>query len=224
MTRSQMKRKARDDIRGHIGSLFLISLIIGCLSFTTILPFFGMFFMAAFSLGSLRAYMSLSKGDSISAGYAFRGFSSFWRSGWLLWLTNFFISLWSMLLFVPGIIKTYSYAMAPYVLAEHPELTARQCLRHSKHMMRGHKFELFVLELSFIPWNLLVLITLGIMGIWVGPYMEATKVNFYHSIKPDELQTEDRVTPDFSDFPSDISKEEECPAEQPTAVYPESEP
>ena len=223
MTRAQMKMKARNDIRGNVGRLFLIGLIIGCLAITTVLPFFGLFFMSAFSLGTLRAYMALSKGESIRAGYAFRGFSSFWRSGWLMWLTGLFVYLWSLLLLVPGIIKTYSYAMAPYVLAEHPELTARQCLRYSKQMMRGHKFQLFVLELSFILWDLLVLVTLGIMAIWVGPYKQATKVNFYHNIKPAELRTDKFVARDETPEPSVsepetpcASEAEACPTEEPT--------
>lgn len=88
-----------------------------------------------------------------------------------------------MLLVIPGIIKGLSYSMATYILADHPEMTARQALNESKRIMDGHKMDLFLLELSFIGWLLLVGITCGIAIIYVGPYMNATMVNFYNSIK-----------------------------------------
>ena len=73
--------------------------------------------------------------------------------------------------------------MAPYILAENPELTARQALNLSKEITYGHKMELFVLDLSFIGWCLLGAITFGLAFIYVAPYMNATKANFYNAIK-----------------------------------------
>lgn len=73
--------------------------------------------------------------------------------------------------------------MAGYVLAENPNLTARQALNISKQITKGHKAELFVLGLSFIGWGLLCVITFGIAYIYVMPYMNATITNFYNSIK-----------------------------------------
>ena len=88
-----------------------------------------------------------------------------------------------LLLFViPGIIAVYDYAMVPYLLADNPSQSARQALRTSKAMMRGHRFELFCLDLSFFGWVLLSVLTLGVGFIWLNPYMEATHACFYLSL------------------------------------------
>ena len=76
--------------------------------------------------------------------------------------------------------------MSFYILADNPELTAREALSKSKEMMNGHKWDLFVLQLSFFWWYLLVGITFGIAAIYVTPYISATTANFYNSIKEKE--------------------------------------
>ena len=73
--------------------------------------------------------------------------------------------------------------MAPYILADNPELTANEALSKSKEIMDGHKFDLFVLQLSFFWWYMLSAITFGIAYIYVIPYVSATTANFYNSIK-----------------------------------------
>ena len=73
--------------------------------------------------------------------------------------------------------------MAPYILADDPELTANQALSKSKEIMNGHKFDLFVLQWSFVWWYMLSAITFGIAYIYVIPYVSATTANFYNSIK-----------------------------------------
>lgn len=77
----------------------------------------------------------------------------------------------------------YAYSMAPYILAENPEMSAKEALEKSKQITQGHKSELFVLQLSFLGWILLSAVTLGIASIYVVPYMSATVANFYNSIK-----------------------------------------
>ena len=89
----------------------------------------------------------------------------------------------ALLLIIPGIVKAFSYAMAPYILADNPELTARESLNESKRIMDGHKFDLFVLQLSFFWWYILGSITFGIAYVYVIPYINATTANFYNSIK-----------------------------------------
>jgi uncharacterized membrane protein len=73
--------------------------------------------------------------------------------------------------------------MSYYVLAENPNMTAREALNVSKRITNGHKMDLFVLSLSFIPWILLVTVTCGIAAVYVVPYMELAMTNFYHEIK-----------------------------------------
>lgn len=96
-------------------------------------------------------------------------------------LRNIYIALWSLLLIIPGIVKSYSYAMAPYIMAEHPEYGANQCISMSKEMMKGHKFDLFCLELSFLGWTILSALSLGIGFLFLTPYQEAARAAFYRA-------------------------------------------
>lgn len=88
-----------------------------------------------------------------------------------------------LLFFIPGIIMAYSYSMVSYVMAENPELTAREALKESKRIMKGNKWRLFCLEMSFIGWMFLSLITAGIALVYVVPYQQATLAAFYNEAK-----------------------------------------
>ena len=88
-----------------------------------------------------------------------------------------------LLVAIPYAVIVNAYAQTTYVLCEYPDYSPTQCIKASKAMMKGHRWELFVLGLSFIPWLLLVSVTCGIAGIYVGPYMTLTYTNFYHRIK-----------------------------------------
>lgn len=104
-----------------------------------------------------------------------------------LFMVNIFTALWTILFIIPGIIKGYSYAMTPYILkdkfaAGQTDIGATEAITESRHLMDGHKMDLFVLDLSFIGWGLLGIITCGIGFIWITPYYRQTKTNFYHSL------------------------------------------
>lgn len=93
------------------------------------------------------------------------------------------IFLWSLLLIIPGIIKSYEYRMVPYLLAENPNISEEEAFRYSKQMMDGQKFETFVLELSFIGWDILSACTLGLVGIfYVQPYTYLTYAALYDTL------------------------------------------
>lgn len=98
-----------------------------------------------------------------------------------------YIFLWSLLFCIPGIVKSYAYSMAPYIMADHPEITGEQAITASKNLMNGKKGRLFCLHLSFIGWVILSCLTFGILFIWVGPWMEVAQAKFYESIK-DEVK------------------------------------
>lgn len=97
-------------------------------------------------------------------------------------LRNVYIFLWSLLFIIPGIIASYSYAMVPYLMAETPTLTAGEAVARSKEMMNGNRFSLFCLELSFIGWDLLCILTFGIGYLWLTPYKKAARADFYREI------------------------------------------
>lgn len=97
-----------------------------------------------------------------------------------MFLMNLYITLWTMLFIIPGIIKTYEYFMVPYILAENPEMDRRDAFAISKRMMDGEKWNTFVLNLSFLGWALLDLFTCGILGLFfVTPYIHATCTELY---------------------------------------------
>lgn len=97
-------------------------------------------------------------------------------------LKSVYVFLWSLLLIIPGIVVSYSYAMSEYILAEHPELTASEALAASKAMMDGNKWRLFCLYVSFIGWAILCAFTLGIGNLWLNPYKNAAAAAFYREV------------------------------------------
>ncbi len=97
------------------------------------------------------------------------------------------VYLWSLLLFIPGIIKAYEYSMLPYVLAENPEMSTKRAFQISKSMTKGHKWDLFVLGLSFILWQIGASFTCGLLYIYLYPYMQATYAEAYYKLKAEAV-------------------------------------
>ncbi len=136
----------------------------------------------------------------------------------IMFLKHLFAGLWTLLFIIPGIVKRYEYRMIPYLLAENPDLTKDEAFSRSREMMRGNKWKAFLLDLSFIPWNLLSLITLGIVGVfYVEPYKEETGAALYEALKHngmDEAETLDSgvqeliavnsTEPDTNDTPDQL--------------------
>ena len=189
----QSRIKGSSQIKGKIGILFVITLIISAISGVAgfllgLIPggslIASIIITPAFSLSLIRVYLNLTKGVKPEAKDAFCGFDDFWAAFKVNFLVGLYTFLWSLLLVIPGIIKSFSYAMSLYILAENKGKSAKECISESKAMMDGHKMELFVLGLSFIGWILLSCITFGIALIWVMPYMQTTYANFYNSLKP----------------------------------------
>lgn len=188
MNRAELKAAAKTQIKGNIGMLFLCYLIFFAIGVVAgIIPavggIVGFVITPALSVGLCLIYLGLTEGKSVEVGTLFKGFQYLGKAIWLTVLIAVFTMLWSMLFYIPGIIKALSYSMAFYILAENPEMTAREALRESKEIMDGHKGELFVLHLSFIPWILLTTVTAGIAGVYVIPYQTTTIANFYQRIK-----------------------------------------
>ena len=126
----------------------------------------------------------LVEGDNRAVGNLFRDSFGHWgRKVWGMFLMNFFISLWSLLLIIPGFIKFYAYALTPYILIDNPEISANQAINLSQKMMKGHKFDMFILHLSFIGWFFLSIFTFGIGLLWLLPYMMTAQAAFYQDVK-----------------------------------------
>ena len=136
-------------------------------------------FSAVLSFGYSKYCLHLQRGLPVSAATLFDGFQQFLRIIWLNVLVSLLVFLWSLLFLIPGIIAIYSYSQAQRILIDNPDMTALEAIRASKELMRGNRWELFVLELSFIGWMLLASFTFGILMIWLVPYMEITMAEFY---------------------------------------------
>ena len=106
-------------------------------------------------------------------------------------LVSIFTFLWTWLLIIPGIIKAYSYSMTPYIVkdmvASDKQVGATDGINASKELMKGHKMNLFIFDLSFLGWNILAAITCGIGYLWVTPYYQTAKANFYRHIAGDKF-------------------------------------
>lgn len=187
-TRAEIKAQAKEQLRGKVGMFFLVSLIVYAISFAlAFIPIVGVIgtyiIMPPLSVGMIMIYLDVTYGDNVDIATLFKGFNMLGKSIALFLLILLFTMLWSLLFVIPGIIKGYSYSMAFYILAENPDMTAREALNESKLIMNGHKMDFFVLQLSFILWMLLITVTFGIAAIYVQPYMQLTMTNFYHNIK-----------------------------------------
>ena len=102
-----------------------------------------------------------------------------------------YVFLWSLLLLIPGCIKAYSYAMTPYILKDNPEMKNNAAIEESMRMMDGHKLELFMLDLSFIGWAILSILTCCIGFLWLVPYMNMARVNFYEDLKKASVEVKE---------------------------------
>lgn len=205
INREQIKNSAKQSIKGKIGPLFVVFVIVFAISMIlSAIPFVGSIastfvFGPAFALALTTIYLKVAKGEEFKIGEIFDGFYHFWGAFKITFFVGLFTFLWSLLFIIPGIIAGYSYYMAFFIYAENKEIGALEAIRQSKQMMKGHKMDAFVLELSFIGWALLCIITFGIAAIYVIPYMQTSMAKFYLAIKPQQEQIQAEFT-DTSDI------------------------
>ena len=141
-------------------------------------------------LGVARFTLNLYDGHPVRVKTLISQVNNFSNACVLFFYRKIRILLWSVLLIVPGIIAHYRYAMAQFIMCDYPDMNAHQAIEESKDLMKGHKMELFKLELSFAPWYLLCIATLGFGFIFLKPYMNSAKVAFYRELSPSELTDE----------------------------------
>lgn len=133
--------------------------------------------------GYILYHLGIRRGEEMPYLTLFDSFS-FAGKVILLYIVQYiFIFLWSLLFVIPGIIAAYRYRFAYYNLCENPDMGVMEALNMSKAQTNGFKWQLFVLDLSFIGWNILVGLTLGILDIWVAPYIAQSNIAFFQEIK-----------------------------------------
>ena len=128
-------------------------------------------------------------GKEVSFNDLFSKFDFFGTGFAQRFLRGLYTTLWTLLFIIPGIIKGYAYAMTPFLLAEHPELTASRAIELSEQLMDGHKAELFFLELSFIGWDLLAVLTMNLGHLFLNPYKNAAHAAFYRQLQAEHKYT-----------------------------------
>ena len=193
---SELRSRARAQLGGNIFSVnWLMMLVVGVIvavmnsvatDITIVVGGIGAIVVTgAISYGQARATTNLARGqEKVNILDVFAGFTEgFGRTFLLGLMTSLYIFLWSLLFLIPGIVKSYSYAMAPFIMQDDPSKNWKQCLDESREMMNGHKAQLFWLEFSFIGWILLGMLCFGIGVLFVTPYIMQARANFYLSLK-----------------------------------------
>lgn len=164
------------------------------------------------SLAGLLSLVSFILGGVVELGYAkfllkqhdhqqlrfsdlFSQFDRFGTGFAQQFLRILYVTLWMLLFIIPGIVKGFSYAMTPFILEDHPEMTASEAINASKKLMEGHKMDLFILSLTFLGWQILACLTMGIGFLFLNPYMNAAYAVFYRDISAQRQESRSYVPP-----------------------------
>ena len=193
-TARELRRRARETLGHRIFGRSWLYALLACLlaslvssAASTIIPLLGILLAGPIYIGLVCYFRNLSERRDDAAsdlGTLFEAVNNDFGGSILTGLlVNVFTVLWTLLFIIPGIVKSFSYGMTYYIKQEHPELTPRQAIDESRRMMDGHKLRLFCLELSFVGWMFVGALTLGIGLLWVEPYMEAARYEFYNDLK-----------------------------------------
>ncbi len=183
------KTLIRQDYWTQVGVIVVFAAIIAGASAVT----FGigsLILSGPLTVGLCWFFLLIYRGEKPDFGTMFnKGFHNFGRNvGGYLWM-QLFILLWSLLFVIPGIIKSFSYALTPFILADCPNVKAQDALKLSMRMMNGRKMDLFIFYLSFLGWMILSSLTFGLLMIfYVGPYMGSSFSGFYEEVKRDSLE------------------------------------
>lgn len=201
ISRDELKTSAKIQLKGHWGLAILT-----CLIYTIIvegtsaqvgtttswlnediamtLNIVGLIFAGPIQLGFSKFILNLAA-DNKNAKFTdlFSGFKYFIKSFVINLIITIVILIGTFLFVIPGIIAALMFSQSYYILAENPDISIMNCLKKSANMMKGFKWELFVLELSFLGWAILCVFTLGIGFLWYTPYYYTTLGNFYLKLK-----------------------------------------
>lgn len=192
MKRAELKRRAREQLGYQLFSdnwllaivaSFIVSVIVS-LAGTLTCGLIGVLVAGPLTFGLSALYLKQARDrESMDIGNLFKGFKDCLGDMLLLSLMRqIFLCLWTLLFIIPGIVKYYAYSFAYYLKADHPEYSWNQCLRESRVLAKGHKWHLFVLDLSFIGWYIVGVLCLGVGVLWVDAYHTAAKTQYYNSL------------------------------------------
>ncbi len=178
---------AQRQLKKNYGATIYISLLYSALvTLSLFVPFGPVLFGGALSLGLATFYLTIARTGKANIKHLFNAFNGNIANVFVMNISSaLFLTFWSLIPIVGpifAIIKSYSYAMAPYILIENPEMHGCDAITASRKLMHGKKAKLFCLELSYFGWGVLCVLTLGILSIWVSPRMAVARAAFYDSI------------------------------------------
>ncbi len=189
MNRPELKKRAKDALNGNWGTAIVAMLIFMVASSILSSIGVGILVTGLLNIGYYSCFLSILRFRSASLEGCVSAITDNIGTKFVgSLLVMLYTFLWSLLFIIPGIIKGYSYAMTPYILLDRPELSATEAIKESEKMMDGHKMDLFILELSFLGWIFLSMLTCGILVLYVEPYMEATRAAFYLELKGPDFE------------------------------------
>lgn len=206
MNRVEIKEKAKDMIKGNLWTLWKPMLIVFAITFaaafittlfalsfasnsdsasviTDIVSSLVGFAVIPATVGICAYYLKFIRGEELSLDLLKKYYPFFIKLLLIDLLVFVFTLLWSLLLIIPGIIAAIGYSMSFFIAVDKEDLDAMETIKESKRIMNGHKFDYFVLQLSFIGWIILAPFTFGILYIWLIPYMTVAEVLFYEGIR-----------------------------------------
>lgn len=204
-TISEYKDLAVEALTGKWGSAAIATIIymviFGCASsfvYTSIITIF----ILPLAWGYTVYFLSAFRGEQSDFGMLFSGFQNgnYWKFVGTLLLKVIYISLWTLLLIVPGIVKSYSYSMTEFLMKDNPELKYDAAITASSQLMQGHKMQLFLLDLSMIGWAILSCLTLGIGFLFLTPYNQTAHAAFYEDLAASQGQDVEELIQESSDF------------------------
>lgn len=145
---------------------------------------FSIFVGSALVVGQAKFFLDGFQGKiNIKTLWSYFDFpSEYWNIVKTMFMRDLYVLLWALLFIIPGVIKSFQYRMVPYILANEGYLSSDEVLQRSTEMTKGHKWDIFVLDLSFILWDLLGYALLGLGAYFVAPYREATYGKLYEAL------------------------------------------
>ena len=181
---SEYRSLALENLKDKWTDAVVLTLVYGIVSCATSVGYVLALLLLPMSVGFENAFLSNARGNTdFSLPRLFDYFKDYARVLLTQLLVALYTLLWALLLIVPGIIKSFSYSMVPFILRDYPELKYDAAITLSSNMMRGHKFDLFYLYLTFIGWSLLCILTCGIGFFWLCPYVNQAKALFYEDVR-----------------------------------------
>jgi uncharacterized membrane protein len=187
MRNSMIKQSAKVNLQGKYGIAILALLIVFAVSYavSTLSVGLAAIFVLPIYIGYAKFHIILADNSDPDVDVMFDGFrDSYFDHVLVMFLQKLFLFLWTLLLIVPGIVKMFSYALVPYILQDEDyDVLGTDAITLSREMMNGYKAKLFMLHLSFIGWYILTVLTLGLLSLYVQPYLKQCEAIFYQDVK-----------------------------------------